>query len=125
MQYLVKTQTNNMILTLTEKQTLALPNYLFYFKHRTTNEVIAFVRLFATDISLFKSRYNKFQLVTNTFFLNATNGEWQYNIYEQASAVNLLPSLATTMLESGYMRLGDIGVVSYSTHSSNNTFKTR
>jgi hypothetical protein len=109
--YLTKGATSEIILTLKEKETLASPNYLFYFKSRGTNKEVKFVLLNNTDISTHKDRYNQFSLVTNTYFENYQDGEWDYKIYEQTSTSNLNPSLATGLLEVGIMRLSTINGV--------------
>ena len=66
--YLVKGETNQIVLTLKEKQTLASPNYLFRFVHRGLNTEVKFVVLNNEDISSYKDRFNQFSLVTNTNF---------------------------------------------------------
>jgi len=95
--------TQSVYLTLTEKQTLSSPNYLFIFTQRTTNDVIAFVKLNNTDISAHKERYNEFSLVTNSHF--TLEGEYHYAIYEQTSTTNVNPLNATTLLETGIARV--------------------
>jgi len=103
MMILTISATQSVYLTLTEKQTLASPNYLFVFTQRTTNDVIAFVKLNNTDISAHKSRYNEFALTTNTHF--GMEGEYHYAIYEQTSTTNVNPLNATTLLETGIARV--------------------
>jgi hypothetical protein len=103
MMLLTISATQSVYLTLKEKQTLASPNYLFVFTQRTTNDVIAFVKLNNTDISAHKERYNEFSLVTNTHF--TLEGEYHYAIYEQTSTSNVNPSLAATLLETGIARV--------------------
>ena len=106
--YLTKGQTNSIILTLKEKQTLASPNYLFVFTHRGSNIVRSFVLLQAANISAHKERYDEFSIVTNTYFATYDSGEWEYEIYEQTSTSNINPSLATKLLEVGIMRLNNL-----------------
>jgi hypothetical protein len=101
---LTKGQTHLVILTLTEKQLLTSPNYLFVFTNRSANTEIKFVSLNNTDLSVYKDRYNEFSIVTNTNFANALNGQYDYQIYEQASTSNLNPA-GLNMLESGIMEL--------------------
>jgi hypothetical protein len=125
MVHLTKNQVENIYLTLTEKATLAAPNYLFYFKNRVTNEVVAFVRTYAQNISAHKDRYDQFQLTVNTSFQSATAGEWEYYIYEQTSASNTDPSLALGMLESGIMDLNEATGFAFTKYNTNNTFITR
>lgn len=123
--YLVKGQTGTVILTLKEKQTLSAPNYLFYFKQRTSNDVVAFVLLNNTDLSAHKDRYNKFSINASTHFANKLAGEWEYTIYEQASTSNLNPTLATGLLETGIMRLDETTTFDFTEYETTNTFKVR
>jgi hypothetical protein len=101
---LTKGQTHLVILTLTEKQLLTNPNYLFVFTNRSANTEIKFVRLNNTDLSQYKDRYNEFSIVTNTNFSTALNGQYDYQIYEQASSSNTNPA-GLNALESGIMEL--------------------
>ena len=123
--YLTKGQTNSIILTLKEKQTLTNPNYLFVFTHRGSNIIRSFVLLQAANISAFKERYDEFSIVTNTYFTNYDSGEWEYEIYEQASTSNTNPSLATSKLETGIMRLDEATDFTYTKYQPNNTFIVR
>ena len=106
--YLTKGATSQIILTLKEKQTLSTPNYLFYFKGRGSNKEVKFVVLNASDTSAYKDRFNQFSIVTNTYFSNYQDSEWDYKIYEQTSTSNLNPALATGLIETGIMRLDTI-----------------
>lgn len=101
-------KTNNVVaLTLTEKSTLSEPIYLFRFIHLTGVEAICI----SADLSLYKSRYNKFILKTidgtpNRLIgeLNLKHGDqYEYIIYEQTSTTNLDYKLATNKVESGIM----------------------
>lgn len=99
-----KGQTQNIILTLTEKQLLTNPNYLFVFTNRSANTEVKFVKLNATDLSLYKNRYNEFSIVTNTNFGSSLNGQYVYQVYEQASTSNTNPT-GLNLLETGIMEL--------------------
>jgi hypothetical protein len=123
MLYLTKSQTNFLYLTLTEKELLVNPNYLFVFKNRSSNQIVSFIKLNATDVSLFKERYNKFQITTNTYFANQLTGQWIYEVYEQASTTNTNPT-GLNLLESGIMILSDTQNV-YSSYNTNDTYKIR
>jgi hypothetical protein len=123
--YLTKGQTNSIILTLKEKQTLASPNYLFVFTHRGSNIVRSFVLLQAANISAHKERYDEFSIVTNTYFATYDSGEWEYEIYEQTSSTNTDPTLATSKIETGIMRLNDATSFAYTKYQPNNTFIVR
>jgi hypothetical protein len=120
---LTKGQTQNIILTLTEKQLLTSPNYLFIFENRSTNTEIKFVRLNNTDISAYKERYNEFTIVVNSFFNTALNGQYTYTIYEQASTSNLNPT-GLNLLESGIMDLSGT-TISFTEYETTSTFTIR
>ena len=120
---LIKGQTQNIILTLTEKQLLTSPNYLFVFENRSTNTDIKFVKLNNTDISAYKGRYNEFSIVVNTFFNTALNGQYTYTIYEQASTSNLNPT-GLNLLESGIMELSGT-TISFTEYETTSTFTIR
>ena len=123
--YLTKGQTNSIILTLKEKQTLTNPNYLFVFTHRGSNIIRSFVLLQAANISTHKERYDEFSIVTNTYFQTYDSGEWEYEIYEQTSNSNTNPTLATSKLETGIMRLNDATAFTFTKYQPNNTFIVR
>lgn len=124
--HLTKGQTEKVILTLKEKQTLSSPNFLFYFTSRVTDFSVAFVVLGSIDLSGFKDRYNEFDIVVNTHFANVTSGEFNYSIYEQTSTSNLNPALATGLVESGQMSLKNSTEFEFTTYNqTNNTYKVR
>ena len=91
------------VVTLTEKQLLTAPNYLFVFTGRTTNTQVKFVILNALDLSIAKNRYNRF-LIDEDLFATAKIQDYIYNIYEQSSVENLDPT-GLNLLETGLMRL--------------------
>lgn len=107
--HLTKNSSSEIVLTLKEKQTLATPNYLFWFKSRGTNQEVAFVVLNADDTSGFKDRFNEFTIDVNDYFENSPEGDWEYKIYEQTSTTNIDPALAANLLEVGIMRLNNLG----------------
>ena len=120
---LTKGQTQNIILTLTEKQLLTNPNYLFVFTNRSANTEVKFVSLNNTDISQYKDRYNEFSIVTNTNFSTALNGQYDYDIYEQTSTSNLNPA-GLNLLESGIMEL--VGTpLNFTEYTTTDTYKIR
>lgn len=120
---LTKGATQYMYLTLTEKELLTNPNYLFVFRSRSTNTEVKFVLLNGADVSLFKERYNKFSLTTNTYFNTSLIGQYTYEVYEQVSTTNTNPS-GLNMLESGIMMLNE-AVTVYTTYTTTDTFKIR
>lgn len=120
---LTKGQTQSIILTLTEKQLLTNPNYLFVFTNRSANTEVKFIQLNNTDVSQYKDRYNKFSIVTNTNFATALNGQYDYDIYEQTSTSNLNPS-GLNLLESGIMEL--VGTpFNFTEYTTTDTYKIR
>lgn len=121
--HLTKGQTDSIILTLTEKQLLSNPNYLFVFTNRSSNLQVKFVQLNAADISLYKDRYNEFSIVTNTYFGSSLNGQYVYSIYEQASTTNTDPA-GLNLLETGILELDGTGI-SYTQYSTTDTYKIR
>jgi hypothetical protein len=120
---LIKGQTQNIILTLTEKQLLTSPNYLFIFENRSTNTDIKFVKLNNADISAYKERYNEFTIVVNTYFNTALNGQYTYTIYEQTSTTNTNPT-GLNLLESGIMELEGT-TISFTEYETTSTFTIR
>jgi hypothetical protein len=120
---LTKGATQNIILTLTEKQLLTNPNYLFVFTNRSANTEVKFVKLNNTDISQYKDRFNEFSIVTNTNFSTALNGQYDYDIYEQTSTSNLNPA-GLNLLESGIMEL--VGTpFNFTEYTTTDTYKIR
>ena len=120
---LKKGEVNNVIVTLTEKQTLQQPHYLFVFQSRMTNEKIKFVVLAGEDISTAKSRYNMFAIDVDAYFANELEGWYRYTIYEQESDTNLDESLAVKILETGLMFLDDGTDISTTTFNNSTTYK--
>ena len=119
-----KGNTETIVLTLTEKQTLVNPNYLFVFKSRMPEQVVSFVLLNAADTSLYKYRYNQFSLIVNNYFSNSPQGEWRYYIYEQASATNKDEAKTGGLLEEGIMRLNEAEAFSYVSYNVETEFIT-
>lgn len=121
--HLTKGETNTIVMTLTEKQLLTNPNYLFVFTNRSSNNVIKFVVLNASDTSLYKDRYNEFSIVTNTNFKNALEGQYTYEIYEQASTTNL-DITGLNKLETGIMWLSG-STLTYNQYTTTDTYTIR
>lgn len=120
---LTKGQTQFIYLTLTEKQTISSPNYLFTFKNRSTNQEVKFVLLYAADVSLFKERYNKFSIKVDKYFSSKPRGQWTYSVYEQTSTSNT-DETGLTLLESGIMWLNDAEEI-YTEYQTKDTYKIR
>lgn len=120
---LTKGQTQFIYLTLTEKQTISSPNYLFTFKNRSTNQEVKFVLLYAADVSLFKERYNKFSIKVDKYFSSKPRGQWTYSVYEQTSTSNT-DETGLTLLEYGIMWLNDAEEI-YTEYQTKDTYKIR
>jgi hypothetical protein len=121
--HLTKTETNTIVMTLTEKQLLTNPNYLFVFTNRSSNNVIKFVVLNASDTSLYKDRYNEFSIVTNTNFSSALEGQYTYEVYEQTSTSNTNIT-GLNKLETGIMWLSG-STLSYNQFTTTDTYTIR
>ena len=119
---LTKAATQNIYLTLTEKQLLTDPNYLFRFINRSSNEEVKFVLLNAADTSLYKDRYNKFSIVTDTYFSSSVNGMYVYEVYEEAGTGTSITGL--NMLESGIMMLNSTSTI-FTNYTTTDTYKIR
>lgn len=118
----VKGTTATIICTLTEKQTIESPYYLFVFTNRGTNDVVTFIKGYLLDVSTNKERWNEFTIPVNTHFGNYKEGWWRYDIYEQTSSTNVNPA-GLGLLESGLMFLDDNTNISYTQYSQDVKFK--
>jgi hypothetical protein len=123
MVYLTKGETNNIILTLTEKQLLTNPNYLFVFTNRSNNLEVKFIKLYALDISAYKDRFNEFSITTNTYFSSSLEGQYTYEVYEQASTSNTNVS-GLNKLETGIMWLSG-STITYNQYTTTDTYTIR
>jgi len=121
--HLIKSETNTIVMTLTEKQLLTNPNYLFVFTNRSSNNIVKFVVLNASDTSLYKDRYNEFSIVTNTNFASALEGQYTYEVYEQVSSSNLNIT-GLNKLETGIMWLSG-STLSYNQFTTTDTYTIR
>ena len=122
--YLTRGNTEQVVLTLTEKVTITDANYLFVFTNRTTNEIVKFVVLSANDQSSNTDRFNQFLIDVDTYFSTANDGWFKYEIYEQASDSNLVVASAGDIIETGLMLLTDGSPISFTKYSQDITFKT-
>jgi hypothetical protein len=120
---LTKGATEFIYLTLTEKETIPTPNYLFVFKNRSTNNEVKFVLLYAADVSQYKERYNKFSIKIDKYFSSKPRGQYSYSVYQQTSTSNT-DITGLTELESGVMWLNESENV-YTEYQTNDTFKVR
>lgn len=96
---------NELYLTVSERQTLSNPNYLFSFwSHSDKNTYNCIVPIMSSN-----SRYDLFSLTENTTenltggTIHLYTGLYSYSVYEQASATNLNLSSTGGLLERGLM----------------------
>jgi hypothetical protein len=82
-----------------------------------------------SDTSLYKDRYNEFVFTEGTDsplvgeLILGAGGQYEYFVYEQTSATNLDPTLATGLVESGLMDL-ERASTTYNQHDIDITYKT-
>lgn len=96
---IAKGETNEIIVTLTEKQTIENAYFLFWFKNELQNREVACI---LTDTSQFPNRYNMFSLEEGEAGdVELDEGTNTYKIYAQTSAVNLDPDSADELVEEG------------------------
>ena len=116
---LTKGQTQTIYFTGTEKATITAPFFLFVFTNRITDEV---VKLIATNTTT-TERYDKFSLVVNTSFSTATEGTWEYDVYQKVSDSDL--TVAGVVVERGFMTLNPATDFTPTEYAGQlNTFKT-
>jgi len=120
---LTKGNTETLILTLKEKQTILDANFLFVFQSRTTNDKVKFVIVNSADQSLYQDRYNQFSLVVNTYFANVEEGWYTYKVYEQASTTNTNEANAGAIVETGLMFLSDGQDVTTTKYNNSTSYK--
>ena len=113
--------TDNIIVTLDEKRTLIDPYYLFIFEHVTTKDQVKKIISSTVDLSPYTERYNEFELLTSVLFAAVPHGQFNYFIYEQASAVNTDPT-GLALVEMGKMVLKSIEF-NYSGYEATTSYK--
>ena len=112
------------VVTLNELVTIENPNYLFVFKNITTKEFVKIVLVGSeNDQSLFKYRYNQFELDISILFANKPVGQWLYEVYQQSSLVNQDPELSDGLIENGRMELKSTSNFEYETYNNQTSFK--
>ena len=105
-----KNSNNTLILTLTEKVTIASPTFLFKLTNDLTRESVLFL---SANLSAYKDRYDKFLITETSGTINVSSGVinlnptgfWKYQIFEQASTSNLLESATGSMVENGKIKV--------------------
>lgn len=89
------------------------------FKSRQTKEVITIENLI--DQSTYPKRYNKYEIDVNTFFLNKSEGFWDYTFY-LVGVTDKIVEIGVMKLESATsQKINDIAPAY--TPTTNNTYK--
>ena len=102
-----KGASNTLVLTLTEKTTLTNPYYLFYLLGGDQTVVTWIAQPSASD-----SRKDTFVFIEATT-ATLTEQIYQYFVYEQTSSNNTNPSLATSLVEKGQLKVNDVNEQAY------------
>lgn len=97
MKVINKGESNTLVFTLYEKQTLPNPYWYFVFVNESSGETVAF---YLTDISNYKIRSNRFTFIEGTT-ATLQAGVWSYYIYENETQ----NSASTGLCEQGQIRV--------------------
>lgn len=97
---IIQGQTNRVILTLSENQTLPVSDWLFEFTNDLGNQKVIFS---SSDISLNTCRYNEFMINEPLDADLPLIGFWSYRVYEMnpSSPIDLNPANAIGVVEQG------------------------
>jgi len=105
--FLNKNQSNTVILTLTDKSRLLTPTYIFELTNDTDKNEVIFS---APDLSTFKCKYNRFDIIeSGSTFTNLTGGTinlnrvgfWDYKVYETTGSTLNISDTTGRILEQG------------------------
>lgn len=108
MKQLTRGATSTFVCTLYEKQTLTTPYWLFRFVKDGTNQEATQIYTDSDDTSSYKTRFNRFQITEGGLSsLTLPSGIWTYYIYEQSSSNNTDYVQATTLCETGQVKVVD------------------
>ena len=105
------TANTNLVFTLEEKTTLTTPKYLFAFTSDSTNVEYTCISADLSVAGAARERANLFTITegvddrTNGSLILGREGMYHYIVYEQTSTTNLDPTLATDIVQRGFMRL--------------------
>lgn len=122
---ITRSTANTVIMTLTEKSTVAYPYYLIRFVSEVGNTENTCI---VTDTSSYTYRYNKFVITESTNenrtsgTLTLGEGQWVYYAYGQTSASNLTYTNATELLETGLVKVTGTATDTFTQPSYTETF---
>ena len=117
-------------MTLNELSTLTNPYYLVKITSEFQNVTKFFI--LASDQSAYPERFNKYNITESTSEVLTSGtveftptGQWLYEVYEQTSATNLNPVLATnrTPVEKGKILVIGTSTVTYKKRSNTINYK--
>lgn len=115
---LYKRTTATVFLTLAEKATLPLNNFLFVFRARSPGVEKAVVLQAMSN----NSRCERFDIDVSAVFGDAPEGQYLYTVYEQEDDTNLNPSLAGRKLEEGIAMLHPDAAFQYTQTAAPTTY---
>jgi len=95
-------------------QTLTAPYWLFEFTHQQSFETVTCI---LENISTGIPRYDEFVITDGVDLVFPYNGDYTYQIWEQASSTNLNPMYAYAVCEEGLAHV-------YEDASANNEYDT-
>ena len=119
MVYIAKSTANEFYVTLSEKQTLTNPYFLFEFSWsgNTQRKVKS-----ASDTTTYLPWY-KFIITEGTDVTLAYDVDWKYRVWEQSSSTNTDPGNSTTLLETGIARVTGNETTTYTQTSEQISYK--
>lgn len=98
---LKRDSTTGFVVTLNETTTISNPEYLFEFINSQSDDDNDTQYCILTDTSSSKERYNEFSIIDGTDVNFPINGDYEYNIYEQANGSGNLDPTGLTLVEHG------------------------
>lgn len=123
---IVRGQANTVYLTLYENVTISDPKYLFSLTNMDKVKNFIAQDIQTTDLLLAGAR-NKFIITevnsgAESLTLGVVNlqpeGQWNYKVYQQTSASNLVPANATSLIEEGIVYVtGNADVITYNEYT--------
>ncbi|ASZ14508.1 hypothetical protein KTO58_01265 [Chitinophaga pendula] len=104
------------VVTVTEKTSIADAQYLFLFTNDLTGMSVAFI---AANVSAYPIRYDEFLIDVDAYFSAGKDGFYTYRIFQQSSIVNLEPEATAGLVEVGKMKLvSEKGAIKEYNHNS-------